>query len=100
MTAGRSTQFRATRIVLAAVGVTTALLAGAYLWTFTSGVSGLPLIICLHPNDVACSSDYFLGRDREEHIAQLTGLLVGFAGLALIAASSLWSKHLQRRARD
>lgn len=98
MTVASSTRFRATRFALAAIGLTTALVAGAYLLTFTSGISGLPAVICLHPIDVACSSDYFLGRDRAEHVAQLIAVAIGLVGLGLVAASSLWSRHLRSKA--
>jgi uncharacterized membrane protein YuzA (DUF378 family) len=99
VTDARSTPFRATRIALVVIGLAAALLAGAYLWTFTGGVSSSPMILCLHPDDVACSDDYFLGRDHAEHIAQLVALLIGVAGLTLVAASSLWSKRLRGRPR-
>jgi hypothetical protein len=84
------------RIALAAAGLTVALVTAAYLWTFTGGRTFAPLIICLHTNDIACSNDYFMGRDRFEHLQQLIALLIGLAGLTLIAASGLCSRRIRK----
>lgn len=65
----------------------------------TGGATAAPMIICLHANDITCSNNYFLGRDRAEHVAQIRALLAGLAGLILIGSSGLWSARARRATR-
>jgi hypothetical protein len=56
------------------------------------------MVVCLRPDDVACSDNYFFGRAHVEHITALIVGALGCLGAAgVLAAAYLAARTLLRR---